>query len=67
MRNLTKRQLLEIRRAAHEAYLRRRLWPRRATLTIEGRHAVVRTAGGILLRFPRDSLLEPDCIRRLGF
>ncbi len=67
MNTLTKRQLLEIRRAAHERYLRRRLWPTRATLTIEGREAVIRTADGITLRFPRGKLLEPDCIRKLGF
>ncbi len=66
MRTLTKRQLLEIRREAHEHYLRRRLWPARASLTIEGRDAVIRTADGITLRFPREKLHEPDCIRRLG-
>ena len=67
MRKLTKRQLLEIRRAAHENYLRRRLWPSRVCLAIEGRDAVIRTADGVTLRFPREKLFEPDCLRRLGF
>jgi hypothetical protein len=62
------KELLEIRRRAHEAYLWRRhgyFW----SLSIEGPHAVVRcgTSDVLTVRFPKRDLLRPDCMKRLGF
>ncbi len=62
------KELLEIRRRAHERYLRRRHGPW-WSLEIEGPHAVVRcgTSEVLTVRFPKRELLEPDALRRLGF
>ena len=65
---LSRRQLLEIRRAAHEHYLKRRhgwLW----ALSIEGDEAVVRCGRTDILtvRFPATDLFERDALSRHGF
>lgn len=66
MRNLSRRELLEIRRAAHEQYLRRRLWPMRVWLEIEGGYAVLRRGDSFELRFPAVWLFETYAMSRLG-
>ena len=67
MQRLNRRQLLEIRRGAHEQYLRRRMGPS-FSLTVEGGTAVVRAYEGSLeVRFAARRLFEPDALRRCGF
>ncbi len=65
---LTRRELLEIRRAAHEFYLKRRhgFW---WTLAIERGEAVVRCGPSdyLTVRFPARELLERDALSRHGF
>ena len=65
---LTRRQLLAIRREAHEQYLRRRHGPW-WSLSIEGDEAVVRCGPTDILtvRFPAGVLFERDALSRHGF
>ena len=65
---LTRRQLLAIRREAHEQYLRRRHGPW-WSLSIEGDEAVVRCGPTHILtvRFPAGELFERDALSRHGF
>ena len=65
---LTKRQLLEIQRAAHEQYVKRRhgwWW----TLSVEGDEAIVRCGPADILtvRFPAKDLFERDALSKHGF
>ena len=66
-RRLSRAQLLEVRRAAHEHYLQQKLWEIRheigCSIAIEGDEAVVRRMEGFLtVRFPAHHLFARDCI-----
>ena len=69
-RRLSRAELLEVRRAAHENYLQRKLWEARreigCSITIEGDEAVIRRREGFLtVRVPARELFAYDFIRRL--
>lgn len=74
MPKLTYRQLLELRREAHEDYLRRVQAVRgrgpfsRFEIAVEDGEAVVRGLGGwFTVRFPARGLMDRDALHKRGF
>ena len=66
-RRLGRHERLEIRRRAHEDYLRRAHGPS-YTLRIERGEAVIRGVwGGLVVRMPKDALWDPDALSKRGF
>lgn len=63
---LSRRELLEMRRAAHEAYLRRRTHWWSSAIAIVGSQAILRRGDGFELSFPATWLFTRDLISRLG-
>ena len=77
MQRMNRQQFMEMRRRAHEEWLRRQ-GPRlgkygipmfhRYTVDVEGGSAVIRGWGGTFeVRIPAKWLFEPDALNRCGF
>ncbi len=68
MRRLSRQEFLEMRRRAHEEWLRRDVRFRTFSIAIEDGEAIIRGWGGDLeVRFPARHLVHPDALRRRGF